>query len=61
MTEAERHRLLTAARDTVLAAFPDTWAIYVYGSFARGDEWPDSEETRGILEDFDRSGVGYGQ
>jgi uncharacterized protein len=49
MTEAERHRILTAARDTVLAALPDTWAIYVYGSFARGDEWPDSDMDIAVL------------
>jgi len=38
MTEVDRQRILTAARDTLLAALPDVWAIYAYGSFARGDE-----------------------
>jgi predicted nucleotidyltransferase len=49
MTEADRQRILTAARDTVLDALPDVWAIYVYGSFARGDQWPSSDVDLAVL------------
>jgi len=49
MTQAERQRLFAAARDTVLSALPDAWAIYVYGSFARGDEWPNSDIDLAVL------------
>lgn len=49
MTKADRQRILTAARDTLLAALPDVWAIYVYGSFARGDEWPNSDVDLAVL------------
>lgn len=49
MTEPERNKMLSAARDAVLTALPDIWALYVYGSFARGDEWPDSDMDIGVL------------
>lgn len=49
MTEAERQHIFTAARDALLAALPDAWAIYVYGSFARGEEWPDSDVDLAVL------------
>jgi predicted nucleotidyltransferase len=54
MTEADRQRILTAARDTLLAVLPDVWAIYVYGSFARGDEWPNSDVDLAVLLPADR-------
>jgi predicted nucleotidyltransferase len=54
MTEADRQRILAAARDTLLAALPDAWAIYVYGSFARGDEWPSSDVDLAVLLPADR-------
>ncbi len=54
MTEVDRQRILTAARDTLLAALPDVWAIYVYGSFARGDEWPNSDVDLAVLLPADK-------
>jgi predicted nucleotidyltransferase len=33
----------------LLAALPDAWAIYAYGSFARGDEWPLSDLDLAVL------------
>ena len=41
--------MLSAARDAVLTALPDIWALYVYGSFARGDEGPESDLDLGVL------------
>jgi predicted nucleotidyltransferase len=49
MTEKERERTLASARDALLAALPDAWAIYVYGSFARGEEWPRSDLDLAVL------------
>lgn len=49
MNEADRIKLLDAARDALLAGLPDARAIYVYGSFARGDEWPDSDVDLAVL------------
>lgn len=49
MTESERKRIFASARDAVLAALPDVWAIYVYGSFASGDEWPRSDLDLAVL------------
>jgi len=49
MTQAERQRIFSAAREAVLTALPDCWAIYVYGSFARGDEWPRSDIDLAVL------------
>ena len=37
MSQAERERILTVARETLIAVFPDAWAIYAFGSFARGE------------------------
>jgi predicted nucleotidyltransferase len=54
MNEVDRQRILTAARDTLLAALPDVWAIYVYGSFARGDEWPNSDVDLAVLLPADK-------
>lgn len=49
MTESERESVFTTAREILLAALPDAWAIYAYGSFARGDEWPDSDLDLAVL------------
>jgi uncharacterized protein len=49
MTQTERQRIFTAARDALLTALPDAWAIYAYGSFARGDEWPSSDIDLAVL------------
>jgi predicted nucleotidyltransferase len=45
----EREELFTAACDALRAALPNAWAIYVYGSFARGEEWPDSDLDLAVL------------
>lgn len=49
MTSPERERILAAARDALRAALPDAWAIYVFGSFARGEEWPSSDLDLAVL------------
>jgi predicted nucleotidyltransferase len=49
VTEAERERVLSAVRDSVLEALPDAVAIYVYGSIARGDEGPGSDVDVAVL------------
>lgn len=43
MIQTERKSILAAACDALLAALPDAWAIYVFGRFARGEEWPGSD------------------
>jgi predicted nucleotidyltransferase len=45
----ENEALFNSARDAVLRALPDVWAIYVYGSFARGEAWPGSDLDIAIL------------
>ena len=49
MTDAEREALFADARDVLLAALPGALAIYVYGSFARGEEWPGSDLDLAVL------------
>jgi uncharacterized protein len=49
MTQSERQAIFDTARDTVLATLPEAWAVYVYGSFARGEEWPDSNLDVAVL------------
>ncbi len=49
MTQSERQAIMDTARDTVLAALPEAWAVYVYGSFARGEDWPDSDLDIAVL------------
>ena len=49
MSDTERQRILDTARDTLLKAFPNAWAIYVYGSFARGDHSPQSDIDLALL------------
>jgi predicted nucleotidyltransferase len=49
MSDTDRQTILVAARDTLLTAFPNAWAIYVYGSFARGDDSPESDIDLALL------------
>lgn len=49
MTESEREAMLAAARNELLGAMPEAWAIYVYGSIARGEEWPQSDLDLAVL------------
>jgi uncharacterized protein len=49
MTETERELMLAAARDALLEALPDIWALYVHGSFARGEDWPQSDVDIAVL------------
>lgn len=49
MTQNERERVLAAACDALRTALPDAWAIYVFGSFARGEEWPRSDLDLAVL------------
>ena len=49
MSDIDRQRLLDKACNALLAAFPQVWAIYVYGSFARGDHSPQSDIDLALL------------
>ncbi|MGH7328002.1 MAG: type VII toxin-antitoxin system MntA family adenylyltransferase antitoxin, partial [Polyangiaceae bacterium] len=49
MSSTERENIIAAARDALMEAVPDAWAIYVFGSFARGEEWPDSDLDLAVL------------
>jgi len=49
MSESEPQLILAACREELLLAFPSAWAIYVYGSFARGDETPVSDVDLAVL------------
>lgn len=49
MTESERETTLAAAQEILRCALPDVWAVYVYGSFARRDERPDSDLDLAVL------------
>ncbi|MEP7245707.1 MAG: nucleotidyltransferase domain-containing protein [Gammaproteobacteria bacterium] len=49
MIDSERNLILDKACRALAAALPDAWAVYVYGSFARGDEWPDSDLDLAVL------------
>lgn len=49
MSQTEREHILAAARDSLLAALPDAWAIYVFGSFARAEDWPGSDLDLAVL------------
>lgn len=57
MSQTGRDHILALARDTLLAALPDVWAIYAFGSFARGEEWPGSDLDLAVLLPPDR-GIG---
>jgi len=49
MTDADRQHMFDVACGILAAAFPDSWAIYVYGSFARGDEGAASDLDLAVL------------
>ena len=49
MSDIDRQHLLDTARNALLAAFPNAWSIYVYGSFARGDRSPQSDIDLALL------------
>lgn len=49
MIESDRKNILDKACDVLAAELPEAWAFYVYGSFARGDEWPDSDLDLAVL------------
>lgn len=49
MIESDRQLLFDRAREGLLAEFPDAWALYVYGSLARSEEWPDSDMDLAVL------------
>ena len=49
MTQSERQAIFDTARDTVLATLPEAWAVYVYGSFSSGEDWPDSDLDIAVL------------
>src|SRR5215469_11644052 len=49
MSKAERERILAAACEALISEFPDAWAIYVFGSFARGEEWSASDLDLAVL------------
>ncbi|MGH8229603.1 MAG: type VII toxin-antitoxin system MntA family adenylyltransferase antitoxin [Steroidobacteraceae bacterium] len=49
MATPDRDRILAEARDVLSAALPVAWAIYVYGSFAREEERPDSDLDLAVL------------
>ena len=50
MIDLDRERTIEKACNVLATALPDAWAIYVYGSFARGDEWPDSDLDLAVLQ-----------
>jgi predicted nucleotidyltransferase len=49
MIDTERQRILNAACEVLARALPEAWAIYVYGSFARGDDGPSSDVDLAVL------------
>jgi predicted nucleotidyltransferase len=49
MPDSDRQLILAAARDSLVRVFPNVWAIYVYGSFARGDNSATSDVDLGLL------------
>jgi hypothetical protein len=49
MNDSDRQQILDAARALLAQVLPDAWAIYVYGTFARGDEEPGSDLDLAVL------------
>jgi uncharacterized protein len=49
VSQSEAETMFNVAREAVLARLPDAWAIYVYGSFARGEDWPSSDLDIAVL------------
>ena len=44
-----RQNVIDRARDTLAVRLPQAWAAYVYGSFARGEERPESDLDLAVL------------
>lgn len=49
MNATERMALLETMRQLLLQTFPSLWAIYAYGSLARGDDHPGSDLDLALL------------
>lgn len=49
MDQPNERATIAAVRNSLLEACPDTLAVYVFGSHARGDERPDSDLDIAIL------------
>jgi len=49
MPATNHNAIFTAARDALLTIFPNAWALYVYGSFARGDHTTSSDVDLAVL------------
>lgn len=49
MDARTREQMLDKAARIIGAALPDAWAIYVYGSMARGDDTPGSDLDLAVL------------
>lgn len=49
MNDLDRQRTLDLASRVIEASLPNLWALYVYGSFARGEEWPQSDLDLAVL------------
>jgi predicted nucleotidyltransferase len=49
MAELTLEALKNRIRESVLDIFPDVWAIYIYGSTARGDSWSGSDLDVAVL------------
>lgn len=49
MALSNSEHILNTARDVLLKAMPDVLAIYIYGSFARSEERPDSDVDLAVL------------
>lgn len=50
MIRMDRQQTLNAAREVLAAALPHAWAIYIYGSFARGEESESSDLDLAVLQ-----------
>lgn len=49
MNADERERMFDAARRVLLSVLPQVWALYAYGSVARGDDFPRSDLDLALL------------
>jgi uncharacterized protein len=49
VTQGEAEAIFNIARDALLETLPEVLAIYVYGSFARGEYWPSSDLDIAVL------------